>query len=455
MSTIRITQDRFDELKKKLFAHAPEEAAAFLLAGVMNNSTGTHFTVREIMYPEAEEYDVQEKLSLQVSAMFFNRVISRAERENLAVVMCHTHPFPCAELSYSWSDDSGEAVSARTLHECLGGKPVGSLLIGQTGIAGRIWRLPNSDPLPIHEIRLLGRQFRVITLERSNGNARPYSQEIYARQILAFGTEGQRFLGALRVAVVGLGGTGSCVAEGLARLGVSDFVLVDNDVVEQSNITRVYGTTYKDAVAVKPRRKTAVAKDNILRIRPKAQVKALPISVIGKKAVTALKECDVIFSCTDTHSSRAIVNEICYQCYIPIIDIGVALNTEGGCLSGGSARVSLCGPGLPCLYCQHIIRPEMILSETLPEHERTARQDEGYIPGIAEAPSVVSFTTLASGLGVSLFLDLLFPFMGDHAQTIIIELNPLSLRRVQSRKSDDCVCDKRDGRGDFFPFSVP
>ena len=49
--------------------------------------------------------------------------------------------------------------------------------------------------------------------------------------------------GDLTVGIVGCGGTGSAVAEQLARLGVRRFILTDPDTLSASNVTRVYGST--------------------------------------------------------------------------------------------------------------------------------------------------------------------------------------------------------------------
>jgi len=64
----------------------------------------------------------------------------------------------------------------------------------------------------------------------------------------------QSFLGAnsdkvfsqCRVGVIGLGGGGSHIAQQLAHLGVSNFVLVDPDHVEETNLNRLVGATKKD-----------------------------------------------------------------------------------------------------------------------------------------------------------------------------------------------------------------
>jgi len=71
------------------------------------------------------------------------------------------------------------------------------------------------------------------------------------------------------VAIFGLGGVGSYVLEGLARAGIGNFILVDKDEVDITNINRQIIATHK--TIGKP--KVEVAKERVLSINPKANVK--------------------------------------------------------------------------------------------------------------------------------------------------------------------------------------
>lgn len=62
--------------------------------------------------------------------------------------------------------------------------------------------------------------------------------ETFARTELLTGEEGLRRLQRARVAVFGIGGVGGHAAEALARSGVGHFLLVDSDVVSESNLNR-------------------------------------------------------------------------------------------------------------------------------------------------------------------------------------------------------------------------
>jgi len=450
LNTVRITADTYKKLRDYLLQEASKEAACFILAGFFNNRRGSHFVARELIIPEDKDYDERGDYHIQVSPIFFNRVISKAEREGLTVISCHSHPW-ANKLSYSPSDDYGERISTKTLFDCLSGKPMGSLLLGKENIIGRVWSNPNSKPTTIDQIRIVGRHLWFWPLSEHVQSATSSQDEVYARQILAFGKKGQHILSTMKIGIVGLGGTGSCIAEQLTRLGISDLILVDNDHLESSNTTRVYGSTARDVTLSK----VSIARVNIKRIQPKAKVEDVSLSVISQKVLSILKDCDVVFSCTDRHAPRSVLNELSYQCFIPVIDIGVGLNSDGERITGGSIRATLIGPEMPCLFCYGLVKPETISAELMNPRELLQRQQEGYIEGLKEeAPSVISFTTTAAGLGITLFLDLLFSYMKNQSSNFIFDVTSFDLCRL-SVSPRDCSCLMRFGRGDYMPFSAP
>ena len=82
----------------------------------------------------------------------------------------------------------------------------------------------------------------------------------FSRAELLLGEEGIEKLRKARVAVFGIGGVGSFVAEALARGGVGHLALVDGDVVSLTNINRQLIATQKTI----GRRKTSVMAERIL-----------------------------------------------------------------------------------------------------------------------------------------------------------------------------------------------
>lgn len=90
----------------------------------------------------------------------------------------------------------------------------------------------------------------------------------YSRMEALIGSEKVDKLGQAKVAVFGLGGVGSYVAEALARCGVGTLTLIDNDVVSVTNINRQLIALH--STVGKP--KTQIMKDRIMDINPSAQV---------------------------------------------------------------------------------------------------------------------------------------------------------------------------------------
>ena len=90
----------------------------------------------------------------------------------------------------------------------------------------------------------------------------------FARTELLIGKENLEKLQKATVAIFGIGGVGSYVVEALARAGVGNFVLVDNDIVEETNINRQLIAT-KSTIG---KNKVDIAKERIMDINPHAKV---------------------------------------------------------------------------------------------------------------------------------------------------------------------------------------
>src|SRR5207249_138760 len=108
----------------------------------------------------------------------------------------------------------------------------------------------------------------------------------------AIGEVGQRIIQALKVGIIGLGGIGSIVIEQLARVGVSDFVLIDPDTIESSNISRIVGSTAKDIE--KP--KTEEIRKHIQDLGARS-VAILADSALRQEVLMSLRDRDIVFSC--------------------------------------------------------------------------------------------------------------------------------------------------------------
>lgn len=118
----------------------------------------------------------------------------------------------------------------------------------------------------------------------------------------------------LKIAVFGIGGVGSYVIEGLARSGVGNFVLVDSDIIDITNINRQILATI-DTIG---KDKVLVAKERILKINAEAKIVCYK-EFYSKESTLSLAGCDYVVDAIDTVSSKIELIKSCNQHNIPII----------------------------------------------------------------------------------------------------------------------------------------
>jgi molybdopterin/thiamine biosynthesis adenylyltransferase len=268
------------------------------------------------------------------------------------------------------------------------------------------------------------------------------------------------------VGIVGVGGTGSPLAEQLVRLGVRDILLIDRDeVVELSNLSRVYGTRFSDVhprwwerIFGRPKTsKVMVVRDHLRGINPSAHIQAIRGDVTEADTARTLLDRDVIFACTDDHWGRAVLNQIAYQYLIPVVNLGVAIDGSEGAIRGAVGVVQVLRPGLGCLWCGGYLNSERIRAESLPPEARRELEAEGYLRGLPEAaPSVVTVTSTVAGLAGTLFLQIVTDFMGPAGEISRMNYYPLEgvVARGKVPVKAPCLCSNVRGRGDLEPLPV-
>lgn len=441
-----------------VFADLPKEAGAFALAGTAVHRSETDILVRRPVAVPKHLFSFQHEYRLEVSSQAVNGLVSLCERNRLGAVLCHSHP---SDIPYSPSDDHGERRIFDVLRQFIpADAPTASLLFYPGGVTGRVW-LPNiRKPIALAEIVVIGRYLRRIPLENFGPSPLPESQshDLFDREIRAFGPEGVDRIQAAKVGIIGVGGTGSSIAEQLVRLGTRDLVLVDPDDLEPSNLTRVYGSFARSFVRrwwhfAKPARtkKVALIRRHLRMIRPETIIQAIQKNVVLHDAAASLVDRDIIFLCTDDHWGRSIVNQITFQYLIPTINLGMSIRAKEGKISDAVGVIDVLRPDVACLWCRQFLRGERIAAESMPRKERDALEREGYVDKIDTAPSVVGVTTTIAGMAVTQFLQLLTDFMGPAGEVARLNYNILdgTVRRGTSTILDGCICTKVKAFGDL------
>ena len=118
-----------------------------------------------------------------------------------------------------------------------------------------------------------------------------------------------------RIAIFGLGGVGGYTLEALVRMGISDFVLVDGDRFEDSNLNRQLLSSINNI----GRLKTDVAEEKILSINPNSKIVKYPLFLDDSTKDLIDYNVTYIVDCIDDANAKVILAEIAKSRDIPII----------------------------------------------------------------------------------------------------------------------------------------
>ena len=137
----------------------------------------------------------------------------------------------------------------------------------------------------------------------------------FSRAELLLGREAVTRLAGSHVAVFGVGGVGAACVEALARGGVGELSLFDNDVVSVSNINRQFVALHSTI----GRRKVDVMRDRVLDVNPDAVVHANCCFYDASTAPGIPLAFDYIVDCIDTVTSKLLLIESAHAQGVPII----------------------------------------------------------------------------------------------------------------------------------------
>jgi molybdopterin/thiamine biosynthesis adenylyltransferase len=355
---------------------------------------------RELHWVADDQYLTRQDDELLITSGGYVPALGRAEDVGAMAIWVHTHPG--GRPIPSRHDREVDEQLADTFQTRAGHDFYGSLIVspGRAGGLSFTGRVVGAATRRIDRLWTVGPRFRLISAYDSAPQAQ--LPPIYDRQVRAFGGEVQEVLRALRVGVIGCGGTGSAVIEQLARLGVGQLFLADPDVIEDTNRTRVYGS--RPAVVGRP--KAEALAEHVATIAPEVQVDYEPSRITEVAIAQAATGCDLLFGCTDDQAGRMVISRLSSYYLLPVIDCGVLLSSDRGQLLGIDGRVTILAPGYACLLCRGRIDIARAMAEQLSPDERASRAAEGYAPELGGIePAVVSYTSLVASLAVAELLE--------------------------------------------------
>jgi molybdopterin/thiamine biosynthesis adenylyltransferase len=428
------------------------ESAGVLLVGAARTDEQLRLIGREIIWVPPEFYERQTYNSLRISSQGFVPALGRAEELDATPVFFHIHPGEDGDPHPSEWDNFVDADLVEPFRIRSGSDVYASIIFSR---AENLFRFTGrgrdgDHDLQVERIVISGDRTALIS---SEDTTRRRVSALFDRQVRALGGAVQNALSSLIVGVVGSGGTGSAVAEQLVRLGVRDLILIDPDVLTESNVTRVYGSTL-DQVG---QPKVKVLTDYLQQIAPDADISAMEALVMEQAVARALTGCDVLFGCTDDNAGRLILSRLASYYLMPFIDCGVLISSEYGIIRGIDGRVTVQTPGAACLVCRNRVDLARAAAEQLDPAERQLRQDEGYAPELGGIePAVVTFTSMVASQAVSELIERLTGYGPEPVPTeVLFRAHDREMSTNLHEPHRGHYCDPSAGmlgRGDGEPF---
>lgn len=252
----------------------------------------------------------------------------------------------------------------------------------------------------------------------------------YSRHIILpeVGGEGQQKILNAKVLVIGTGGLGSPVAYYLAAAGVGTLGIIDDDVVDLSNLQRQILHSTKDV----GRPKVESAKDKLLALNPGCNVVTYQKRLMADNILEIIKDYDVIVDGTDNFSTRFITNDACVMVNKPFI--------HGGILRfSGQALTVIPGEG-PCFRC---IFPEP--------------PAEGAVPTCSQAGVL---GVLAGTIGLIQATEVLKYILGKGqllvGRLLTYEALDMKFREIKVNKNPKCpVCGEHPTITELVDYELP
>ncbi len=230
------------------------------------------------------------------------------------------------------------------------------------------------------------------------------------------GARGQRALQEKRVLLVGCGALGGVLAQCLVRAGLGQLVLVDRDIVEQTNLPRQ--VLFDDGHAERGTLKVEAAEQTLTRMGGPTALEAHAEHLDAENIEDLAEGCDLILDGTDNLGTRYLINDYCVEAGLPWVYGGVVG-------SGGLVLPVLPGSG-PCLRC--------IFDEPPPTGSLPTCDTAGVI-----LPAVGVIASLQAGLAMRILAG------AEDAPPLVpalLELDVWSgeVRRLQLTRQEGCAC---------------
>ncbi|KQO26407.1 thiamine biosynthesis protein ThiF [Acidovorax sp. Leaf76] len=400
-TNLTITTALHQKLHAHLFPGDGLEAAAILLCA-RTPGPRVRLLVKEVLLVPHSACKERRSDYLVWPGAAIEEAIDLAEADGLSLMLTHSHPGGL--FGFSRHDDQSDLVTVPGLIQALGGLHGTAIMTPDGAMLARLYQ-QDLSPIAIKSVMVAGDDLTWHWTDRQ-----------FSPRPTAFTSEATQELGRLSACVIGVSGTGSLVAEQLARLGFGQVILIDFDKLELRNLNRIVNSTLEDAKVQRP--KVFAFADAVTRYRGEGVAVPVNASISTREGVLQASQADVMFSCVDTLDARQIADLLGASFLIPLFDVGVSIPTRkakrGAAIADVCGRIDYVSPGGPTLQERGVYDPASLRAEYLRRSAPDAHTEEmqaGYLRGVAEeAPAVIALNMRAASACVMEFIARAYPF---------------------------------------------
>ena len=240
--------------------------------------------------------------------------------------------------------------------------------------------------------------------------------ERFSRQLVLkdIGAKGQKKIMSSKVLIVGLGGLGCPAAENLVRAGIGTIGLIDNDIVNLSNIHRQSLFNSKDI----KKTKVSVAANKLKEINPLTKIKTYKSRLNKNNIEKIIKNYELIIDGSDNFKTKFLINDYCMKLKKKLVTGAISK------FDGHIFTFNFKNKKEPCLRCFY--QEEKISDEILNcEYEGIL----GTVAGIVGTMQANEILKNILNIGQSL-----------NNYILIIDLLNLNFRKAKIKKRKNCLC---------------
>ena len=238
----------------------------------------------------------------------------------------------------------------------------------------------------------------------------------YSRQIISpsIGEEGQEIISNLKILQIGAGGLGSPCSLYLTAAGIKELTIIDNDVIDISNLQRqvLYNETQLGKIKVES------AKDVLSKLNSEVQIHAFKDYITESSIKKYLKGQDFIIDCSDNLKTKFLINK-------------VAIENDMKCVIAGIkdffGQIITINPHTSA--CYECVFPK-------PDENNANQTSTGPLPVIGVTPGILGTLEALEVIKTAIKLPNL------ENKLLMVNLLDLSFNIINVLKNENCICSK-------------